>query len=102
MGLGIASGEAVAGKIGTRDQVKVTAFGPVVNLAARLESMTSRLGSPILVDAETVSRIQDSVEGSPEQLLRFQNRRLGKFQPFGMEKLADVFQIFAADSIGEG
>ena len=36
-GLGIASGSAVAGRIGTTDQVKVTVFGPVVNLASRLE-----------------------------------------------------------------
>ena len=35
-GLGIATGKAVAGRIGTVDQVKVTVFGPVVNLAARL------------------------------------------------------------------
>ena len=35
IGLGIATGQAVAGKIGTQDQVKVTAFGPVVNLASR-------------------------------------------------------------------
>ena len=40
VGIGIATGAAVAGKIGTSDQVKVTAFGPVVNLASRLEGMT--------------------------------------------------------------
>ena len=38
MGIGIAHGRAVAGKIGTSDQVKVTVFGPVVNLASRLEA----------------------------------------------------------------
>ena len=40
VGIGIATGRAVAGKIGTVDQVKVTVFGPVVNLASRLEGMT--------------------------------------------------------------
>ena len=40
VGIGIATGPAVAGKIGTADHVKVTVFGPVANLAARLESMT--------------------------------------------------------------
>ncbi len=43
MGIGLASGRAVAGRIGTVDQVKVTVFGPVVNLAARLEGMTKSL-----------------------------------------------------------
>ena len=42
-GIGVATGKAVAGKIGTVDQVKVTVFGPVVNLASRLESMTKIL-----------------------------------------------------------
>ena len=32
IGIGVATGNAVAGKIGTVDQVKVTVFGPVVNL----------------------------------------------------------------------
>ena len=38
VGIGVAHGRAVAGKIGTAEQVKVTVFGPVVNLASRLES----------------------------------------------------------------
>ena len=50
MGIGIATGRAVAGKIGTVDQVKVTVFGPVVNLASRLEGMTKILHAPILLD----------------------------------------------------
>ena len=40
IGIGIAMGRAVAGQIGSTDQVKVTVFGPVVNLASRLEGMT--------------------------------------------------------------
>ena len=34
----------------TADQVTVTAFGPVVNLAARLEGMTKIIRAPILLD----------------------------------------------------
>ena len=53
MGLGIAFGSIVAGKIGTIDPVKVTAIGPAVNLAARLEALTRQLKASILIDAET-------------------------------------------------
>ncbi len=53
VGMGLATGEAVAGKLGTSDQVKVTAFGPVVNLASRLEGLTRAFGVPILVNAPT-------------------------------------------------
>ena len=43
VGVGVAHGRAVAGKIGSGGRVSVTVFGPVVNLASRLESMTKRL-----------------------------------------------------------
>ncbi|MFO1022404.1 MAG: adenylate/guanylate cyclase domain-containing protein [Planctomycetales bacterium] len=56
VGIGLAQGKAVAGKIGTQDHVKVTVFGPVVNLASRLEGMTKQLRVPILID-ETMARV---------------------------------------------
>ena len=49
-GIGIAHGRAIAGRLGTAEQFKVGVFGPVVNLAARLESMTKFFGVPILMD----------------------------------------------------
>ncbi len=42
-GLGLSHGPAIAGRIGTPDQFKVGVFGPVVNRAARLESMTRQI-----------------------------------------------------------
>ena len=38
-GVGIASGVAVAGRLGTAGQFKIDVFGPVVNLASRLEGI---------------------------------------------------------------
>ena len=78
-GIGIASGAAVAGRIGTTDQVKVTVFGPVVNLASRLESMTKHLQSSILVDESTADWVREHV---PNGLLRV--RRVAKVTPYGM------------------
>lgn len=79
-GLGIASGPAVAGRIGTTDQVKVTVFGPVVNLASRLESMTKQLQAAILVDEATAAWIRQN--SSP---LHLRVRRVAKVLPFGMK-----------------
>jgi adenylate cyclase len=56
-GIGLAHGPAVAGRLGTLDQFKVDVFGPIVNLAARLESMTKRFGVPILVDDACARRL---------------------------------------------
>jgi adenylate cyclase len=88
MGVGIASGVAVAGKIGTKDQVKVTAFGPVVNLASRLEGLTRRFNTSILIDGKTKDRVR------LESLRDSNFRRLGTFQPFGMDRTVEIHQIF--------
>ena len=88
IGIGIATGMAVAGKIGTRDQVKVTVFGPVVNLASRLEGMTRSLDSSILIDGATWDQITTNQSHS-----RFRVRRLGRFQPFGMSTTVEVLQL---------
>ena len=78
-GLGIASGAAVAGRIGTTDQVKVTVFGPVVNLASRLEAMTKQLQASILVDEPTAEWVRAHVAGDI-----FRVRRVAKVIPYGM------------------
>jgi adenylate cyclase len=49
-GIGLAYGRAIAGLLGTFDQKKVGVFGPVVNLASRLESLTKQLRASILID----------------------------------------------------
>ena len=96
MGIGIATGNAVAGKIGTRDQVKVTAFGPVVNLAARLEGMTRQLNASILVDEATIKLLLNSDLTANGQL-NLAHRRMGNFQPFGMTKPVQLHQVFVED-----
>ena len=78
-GLGIATGRAVAGRIGTVDQVKVTVFGPVVNLASRLESMTKQLRAPILMDEATANRVRTEVSPAIAR-----TRRVARVLPVGM------------------
>jgi adenylate cyclase len=88
MGIGIATGRAVAGKIGTVDQVKVTVFGPVVNLASRLEGMTKLLRAPILLDEPTARVIRESV---PREVARV--RRLAVVKPYGLERSLEVSEL---------
>jgi len=93
-GIGIATGKAVAGKIGTVDQVKVTVFGPVVNLASRLEGMTKILRAPILLDHATAMAVRAAV--SPEVA---RVRRVAVVRPYGMEAPLEVSELLppAAD-----
>lgn len=88
MGIGIAHGRAVAGKIGTAEQVKVTVFGPVVNLASRLETMTSQLRVPILLDEATTRLVRDAM---PQEEGRI--RRLGRILPVGLETPVQVSEL---------
>ena len=89
--IGIAYGRAVAGKIGTREQVKVTVFGPVVNLASRLEGMTRQLHVSILIDDKLDQLIRNSGE-------RFEGRvrRLLHVLPYGMDNSLVVSELVPA------
>jgi adenylate cyclase len=78
-GLGLAHGPAIAGRLGTIDQFKVGVFGPTVNLAARLESMTKQLEVPILVD-EAVAAYVNAHKATGWA----RARRVAKVKPAGM------------------
>jgi adenylate cyclase len=88
MGIGIATGRAVAGKIGTIDQVKVTVFGPVVNLASRLEGMTKILQAPILLDERTATAVRADL---PPEVARV--RRVAVVKPYGLDKRLEVSEL---------
>src|SRR5262249_22770335 len=88
MGIGIATGRGVAGKIGTSDQAKVGVFGPVVNLASRLEGMTKILQTPILLDEATAQLARKQL---PPDLSRF--RRVAHVKPYGLESALTVTEL---------
>ena len=50
IGIGIASGQVIAGYTGTMQRATYTCVGKTVNLAARLEGYTKTVGQPILIN----------------------------------------------------
>ncbi len=88
MGIGIAHGRAVAGKIGTSEQVKVSVFGPVVNLASRLEGLTKHLRVPVLMDEATAQIVRSKLDRQEGRV-----RKLARILPYGMERPVVVSEL---------
>jgi class 3 adenylate cyclase len=74
IGIGIASGQVVAGYTGTHQRATYTCVGDTVNVAARLESHTKVVNRPILIDEHTRRGLDDgvAVEELGEVLLKGQ------------------------------
>lgn len=88
VGIGIAHGRAVAGQIGTSGRMAVTVFGPVVNLASRLEGMTKKLRVPIVMDEATLALAREGLTAKEGRV-----RKLATVLPYGMETSLTVGEL---------
>jgi class 3 adenylate cyclase len=65
IGVGIATGEMIAGYTGTHARATYTCIGDAVNLAARLEAHTKVAQRPILIDGETAAGLDRATALEP-------------------------------------
>ena len=86
MGIGINSGSAVVGNIGSAQKMKYGCIGETVNLAGRVETFT--VGGQIYISERTKAKITEEIFTSSEQ----------SFMPKGA---ASPMKIFAVDGIGD-
>lgn len=61
IGIGIATGEMIAGNMGARQRLDFTVIGPTVNLASRLESLNKELGTRLLIHETTFNHLKDEI-----------------------------------------
>ena len=94
IGIGLATGEVLAGSVGASKRMEYTAIGNNVNLAARLESATKYYGTPVLLAAATVDELK-----SPAVL-----RRLDLIQAKGITQPTWVYELLGhhtADNLSQ-
>lgn len=92
--IGINSGVAVVGNIGSKVRFNYTALGDTINLAARLEGLNKRYGTSVLLSEQTLAR-QPGTAG----FRRIEKVRVkGRSAPVEVATLCDAPDLIAASN----
>jgi len=85
MGVGIHTGIAVVGSIGSSRRLEYTAIGNTINIASRVESLTKEVGEPILMTDATQQALPKSVltEALPPHPVKGQPKPLNIYRVKG-------------------
>lgn len=83
IGIGLNTGEAVVGNMGSYDRFNYTAMGDSINLGSRLEGLTKEFKVKIIISEETKKQAGN----------KFITRKLGKFKVKGKNKAVVIYEL---------
>lgn len=83
IGIGLNTGEAVIGNLGSYDRFDYTAIGDTINLGSRLEGITKQYGVEIVISESTQERVKD----------RFVTRKLDLVAVKGKKKPIFIYEL---------
>ena len=94
IGIGLNSGEALVGNLGSEERMSYTAIGDSVNVASRLEAATKAVGVEILLSNEVTAGLSDDERAGLRPLASL--RVPGRAQPVAVFSPCDDESLIAA------
>ncbi len=85
IGIGINSGEMIAGNIGATTIMSYTVIGDAVNLGSRIESLNKDYGTRILISQATKDRLTTPVD----------TRLIGDVKVKGRDQSVVIYEVLA-------
>ncbi|MFN3550732.1 MAG: adenylate/guanylate cyclase domain-containing protein, partial [Endomicrobiia bacterium] len=87
IGVGINTGEAIVGNIGSSKLMEYTAVGDTVNIASRLQDLTKEYNSPIIISEFVYQKVYQKINN------KIPIYSLGKIKLRGKEKEIEIFKV---------
>lgn len=104
IGIGINSGDAVAGTIGASRRMEYTCIGDTINTASRLESLNKEVHTKMLISESTYEEVKDlglfEVRKLPPQTVKGKSEAVQVYELLGWKKPAEVAEPAATGTVG--